>query len=244
MKRIFIAASLILAMAVPAKAVEFFDTSAPESLCNFGLRVGFNTSNTSLNKHAFNYWNQNAWGLGFNTGAVVDINFRDYISLQPGFFFETRAGKYAYIQNWAPEGAPETLQTQVGSVNSCNFTIPIMCSVHFNMGENVRWNLELGPYVQILLKNTASKDFKFPVYTTIVPDPTEAVPNPGEMTQTTMVPVSASKVDFGVKFGTSFTYMKHYSLGVHYLAGCLNAWKPGTAGGRNKEWTFTVGYDF
>lgn len=43
--------------------------------------------------------------------------------------------------------------------------------------------------------------------------------------------------------GTGIQVLDHYYLGVHYEAGCTKVWKHSLAG-RNKAWTFTIGYDF
>lgn len=51
------------------------------------------------------------------------------------------------------------------------------------------------------------------------------------------------KFDFSLKMGTGIQVLDHYYLGVHYEAGCTKVWKHSLAG-RNKAWTFTIGYDF
>lgn len=61
----------------------------------------------------------------------------------------------------------------------------------------------------------------------------------------------AKGLDIGIKMGTGLTLFRHYSFAVHYLAGCTQAWNDlkyenlrYSYGGRSKEWTFTLGYNF
>ena len=47
---------------------------------------------------------------------------------------------------------------------------------------------------------------------------------------------------WGLKFGTGIEYDNHYYLGIHYMAGFGDPWKYADVSGRNKAWTFTLGY--
>lgn len=224
---------LILAtvFAGTAGAADFFDKSAPENLFNLGVRLGVNTSNKNVNKNVFDTWNCNSWGTGIDVGVVADLNFRNWLSIQPGFFYESRSGKYSYIStsSLALDG-PEYF-AQYGRLRSYNFTVPILCSVHFNISDDVRWNVEAGPYLQFILKNSVSGDFSFPIY-----GENSALP-------ITYSPINPSKFDFGLKFGSSLKILNHYLVGIHYEAGWLKPWKNANIGGRNKCWVFSIGYD-
>lgn len=219
--------SVVLMSTVSIQAGGFLDSSRPEKLFNLGVRFGINTTNRNVDKAIFNEWNVNSWGTGIDAGVIADLNIRDYISLQPGFFYESRSGKYAYVYSYDSD-----MFSQYGQVRSYNFTIPILAALHFNVAPQVRWNVEIGPYVQLFLKNSKGNGFSY-----IDPD-----------TATTAHPdtdvAKASNFDFGFKFGTSLTIRRHYTVGVHYLAGWLDAWKEDELGGRNKAWVFSIGYDF
>ena len=150
-KSIFLLPLLLLSPAM-AEAADFFDTSSPESLLSLGLRLGVNTTNRNLNKEVFDVWNVNSWGTGVDVGAVVNINFRNYLTIQPGIFYESRSGKYAYVNTagYDSDGVAQYM-TQYGRDRSYNFTIPVMASFHFNLSDDIRWDLEAGPYFQFLL---------------------------------------------------------------------------------------------
>ena len=230
------AATLMTAMtalgALPARGADFFDTSHPASLLDLGVRLGVNTSTRNLNNDVFNVWNNNAWGTGVDVGVVADINFRDFFSVQPGIFFESRSGKYSYVNvdGYDDEGAPE-LMMQFGHSRSYNFTIPVMASFHFNVTDGLRWTVDAGPYLQFGLKNTIDGECYYPVYM-----------NP-QGTPVGYEAVKARKSDFGMRFGTALEVLGHYTVGVHYNAGWLHPWSEKSLGGRNKTWVFSIGYN-
>lgn len=224
---------LALAATVPAHGADFFDTSAAGSLIDLGVRLGVNTTNRNLNKEVFNVWNHNSWGTGVNVGAVVNMNFRNYLTIQPGIFYQSRSGQYAYvnIDGYDSDGVAEYMM-QYGKDRSYNFTIPVMCCIHFNLSDDIRWDVEAGPYLQLKLKSSVNGDFSYPVYDNPMANP-EAY-----------IPIEARKTDFGMKFGTGLRILNHYLVAVHYEAGWLHPWKDSRRGGRNKGWIFSLGYDF
>ena len=76
---------------------EFFSTEPADQLFSFGARLGINASNRTFPSNVFNKWNSNSWGTGMDVGAIANINFRDYLSVQPGIFFESRSGNFSYV---------------------------------------------------------------------------------------------------------------------------------------------------
>ncbi len=235
MKRIYavLMATILGITGFATSAADFFDTSMPEDLMNLGVRFGVNTSNRNLNKDVFNVWNCNSWGTGIDAGIIADINFRNWFSVQPGIFYESRSGKYAYVNvnNYTDEG-DRILMSQFGRDRSYSLLIPIMACAHFNISDDLRWNLELGPYFQIVLKNSVNGEFSTPV----IPSP-EGLP-------AGYTAVNSTKGDFGLKMGSSLTILNHYIVGVHYEAGMLKPWNDSSLGGRRKAWVFSIGYNF
>lgn len=220
-----------LSAVISASAIDFFDKSTPRDLFNVGVRLGVNTSNRTVNKNIFDLWSSNSWGTGLDLGAVVNINFREYISVQPGFFFESRSGQYAYVSTIQGATSGDDVLNQYGSTRSYNFTIPVVVSVHLNVTDNLRWSIEAGPYLQWIMKNTVNDKFTYQSLTTA----------PGD---DGLSKGKASNFDFGFKFGTTLDILRHYNVGVHYMAGWLHAWKASELGGHNKAWVFTIGYNF
>lgn len=222
-------ATLIVAFANNAFAQEFFSKEAPESLFDIGIRAGVNTANRTFNKKAFDLWNVNSWGTGVELGCVVDINIRDYISLQPGLFFESRSGDYAYAQTFYENGSSDDY-TLLGHDRSYNVNIPILASMKFNLAENVRLITELGPYAQYFFNDSADEKLEV-IRPQISTD---------DILQ--MIPQKTAKFDCGLKIGAGISYNRHYSFHIHYMAGAKKAWTTPWKGGHHKAWTFTIGY--
>lgn len=230
MKRLLLSfAALAITSLLPASAQEFFSTDDPKEFCTLGARIGVNTSNRTISSSYFNLWNQNAWGTGFDIGVVADLNIKDFISVQPGFFYESRSGSFAYQSPMFIDSADPIVYTQLGKGRDYLFNIPVVASFHFNVLPDLRWNVDIGPYLQIKLKSTFDKTFSYPEH------------------QYTGLPVyvgnvKTAKCDVGLKIGTGLDIFQHYYIGVHYLAGFLHSWNPGKLGGHNKAWMFTIGY--
>lgn len=227
MKRIYTLMALI-ALTMTSYA-SILDMGTPTRLFTIGARFGINTSNRTVDGNVFDKWSNNAWGTGIDAGIVADMNIRNFISLQPGFFFQSRSGSYAYVSTTAIPGQADDVLSQFGKMRSYNFTIPVMVALHFDLAPAIRWNVEVGPYVQLILKNSLGNGFMYP--------------DEASIASTTYNTAHASKFDFGFKFGTSLTLFSHFNAGIHYMAGALDAWKDGL-GGRNKAWVFSIGYNF
>ncbi len=228
-KGLVCAAASVSVAALPAgaSAQDFFSTDAPEKMLTIGVRAGLNNSNVTINKNTFDLWNVNSWGLGTNFGAEVGIHFRDYLSIRPSFWFESRSGSYAYASLVADAANPETLGelVQLGHYRTYHFTIPVMAVVSFNITENLRWNVMAGPYISWRLGTTGNGIVEIPR---------------GEDTYT----ADRKSFDAGLRIGTGLELRRHWVLEAAYEAGGCHAWKDGSLGGRNKAWLFSVGYNF
>lgn len=215
---------------IPASAQSFFSTGVPEHLFSLGVRAGLNVSNQNVDKGVFNGWNVNSWGSGFQLGAVVSINMRDFFALQPGFFYESRSGNYAYLSEGLQPVAEETQDfMQLGHYRNYWFTVPVMAQLRFNLLAGAKWTVDVGPYFSWMLHNKNKDAFQ------------EGVP---EGTAVEYAAAERKRFDFGFKFGTGINFLTHFYIGVHYMAGSLDVWKQKSLGGRNKTWTVTAGYDF
>lgn len=228
--------SLALVMLMPTYAsAQLFQAEPADKLFDFGVRVGINTANLpgdiQRGTSDVRQFESSAWGMGFSAGAVVDLNMMDYISLQPGLFFETHSNKYSAL-DIQPVGE-HTVQPIFGSAHHCQLTIPVLASLHLHPAKGVLWNIDLGPYLGFGFGG-ADKGY------TVVLTADKALD---------VVHYDVGyyryhrRVDFGLKMGTGFRLSDHYYAGVHYTAGCLNMWKEGR-GTRSRAWTFTLGYDF
>ena len=95
MKKFLFGALCALSVA-SLNAADFFSTEKCDDFITFGARVGVNTTNRTISGSAFPAaFHNETWGTGFSVGVVADLNIRDYLSIQPGVFFDTRSGRYA-----------------------------------------------------------------------------------------------------------------------------------------------------
>lgn len=229
--RIIVAMTAILVSGM-AKAQNFIDTSIPEDLFNIGFRVGVNTSNRTFNRDYFREWNIDGWGTGFDLGCVVDLNMRDFFSLQPGLFFQSRSGNYSYAQDYFNGSLTSERNVQLGRYRNYHIVIPVMASFRFNVVGGVRWIVEAGPYVQYRFKSADDDDIVDVVFPQDSPNDrflfSSATPRRG---------------DYGIKMGTGLLFNRCVSINVHYMAGMREAWNVPFKGGHKKAWCFTIGYE-
>lgn len=238
MKHFAIGLLMLAGTAAAAQASDFFSTEPAEEFITYGARIGVNTANRTLSSDAFPacYHNE-SWGTGFDLGGVVNFNFLDCVSVQPGLFFESRSGRNVIMGTASGSGLHDDGSeiAQAGKHNSYSLVIPVVGVAHFNVADEVRWNLDFGPYVAFTL-GSSMKNKRYII--------------DGDATQALFRQKPAG-ADFGFKFGTSIDILNHYNIGVHYMAGCTRAWQnrelenlTKSYGGHTKAWVFTVGYNF
>lgn len=226
-----ILATLLLMGASSSYASDILDTDPADKLFNLGVRVGVNSANRTFPSERFSAWNVNSWGTGFDAGVVLNLNMRQYLSIQPGVFFESRSGHYSLAESYVNNNNEDDYITQLGRIRTYNLLIPVMVSVKLNVGDNFKWILEAGPYAQLKLHASDSNKIQ------VIDQPTSTSALKWEYAKSNFF-------DWGAKLGTGIMYKDHYSLTVHYLAGIGDVWKSPVEGGKNKAWTFTLGYDF
>lgn len=233
MKLKYLAAAAAVAAAFPSEisAQEFFSVDTPTRLFTIGVRAGFNASNRTASKKVFNAWNCDSWGTGFDAGVVVDLHVRDYISIQPGFFFETRSGNFAYSTNFYNAEMQLDNMSQMGHYRNSNFNVPVVASLHFNLSDNIRWNVEFGPNFHFCLGSSDA-------------DKVHVMRSPIDDLEPQTLTAEKNTFDFGLKIGTGLTFNRHWSLNAHYVAGLSKVWKNEGMDGHRKSWVFTAGYDF
>lgn len=236
MKKLFLVVLAFLGLATNSRvyAQDFFDTSDAEKFFTFGARVGVNTSNRTFPKGNYLNYMMSSWGTGFDAGVVANMNFKEYLSIQPGFFFESRSGNLLnivdYLQTNINGDLIPTTHYEVNHLRAYYFTVPIMGIVNFNIADNVKWMVEFGPYFQFCLKEKGQDNVEM-----LSLKASEMIYN--------VYMADHRGFDIGLKMGTGLKFYSHYYVGVHYMAGLTNAWH-NPSGGRNKSWVFSIGYDF
>lgn len=241
MKKIFFALSL-LAVAATASAAEFADTSVPDQMIDLGVRFGISSSNLSADiPHAGEECNF-SWKRGFTAGVVMNLNIRDFFSIQPGFYFENRSYDYSTIRHDADRRA---LETNLGHTRRYAFSIPVLASFHLNISNAVRWDVEAGPYFSFGIG-----DGKDEVTAIAVSAPSNT---PGRYSYITGKRDyygddvwQHRNFDCGVQIGTGVEVMDHYVFNISYQRGLRNVAGAHDLGWsmKNKGWNFAIGYKF
>lgn len=243
---IFFTAIAITFSAQNASSQVLFDTGRPAKLIQLGVRMGFNSSNLSTNYDDITpglVWNHTQWKNGFNAGFVADINFTNFFAIQPGIFFKSRNNDYHYLVR--NEGNLTAIE---GNWGGKYFEIPILASLRLGVAELAQLQVDFGPY----FATGFGGKVKSTVFTTAPTDyldsNTASYQSKGDYFGDKGL---VKRYDWGFKMGVGFLLMQHYYIGAHYSAGSRNVLQEivteaGTweANGKNKMWSFTLGYNF
>lgn len=225
-------------------SAQLLDAAIPESPFGLGFRVGVNSSNISNNyaDAIDGYdWTTTSWKTGFTAGVVADLKLRNYVAIQPGFFFQSRNMDYRNMVTETVAGGVSSMESQDGHVRSYNFNIPVMVSLRLGLSSILQARVEFGPYFAFGLggdnKCTSTSVGVNGELGTPVTVKTDIYGNDGYM----------RGFDWGLKMGVGFVFAKKYYLGVHYEAGCRNVYKQPEnvrhdLKGHNKAWDITLGY--
>ncbi len=241
MKKILL--SLLAAMiSFSAAAADFLDTGASGSPVSFGVRFGLTSASqkTSLSGLSDNV--SLNWGMGFTAGAVIDLNVRNYFSVQPGFFFENRSYDYTVVLN---DPSNQSLTNYLGHTRSYSFTIPVLASFKFNLSESVKWLAEIGPYFAFGLGG--NDEYEFIEMRVAKDDATPSVYNRQKADRDYYGNNDRwqhRSFDWGAKIGTGIKVNDKYSFMIHYMGGLKNLSQNAGWTMKHRSWSFSLGYDF
>ncbi len=222
-----IATSVLLGCGVVSASDFFYGGEYDGSILTFGIRAGFNTSNMADDDMG-KLFNLDSWGTGFTGGVVAELHMRDWLVIQPGFFFESRSNNYSYVYDPKMFPNPAADLVELGHTRRTLFKLPVMCSIRMHPADCLTWSVDLGPVFNFGIAGHRwySNPMKEPV-----------------VEQQINYYDEFNRFMMGLKMGTGFQLFDHYYIGVHYEAGLRSARKY-KAGGHDKAWTFTLGYDF
>lgn len=219
----YIASIAAAAFALSASAQDFFSTAPAEKIIQIGVRAGLNTSTQSIDRDLFPNWVSSGWGTGFEVGVDVPLGILDFLSVQPGFYYQLRSGDYAV--------SPSQQSAQMGHYSMSYVSVPVLLQINFNLTSRTRWTVEAGPYLSWRFgsRHTSAK-VEWP----------EAADADGFSVGT----LAKQKKDYGLKVGTHFLIDYHWYAGLHYQAGMTRVYKDKALGGSNQQWVISLGYNF
>lgn len=241
---------LLISSVMTAHSADFMDTTSPKRIITAGVRLGITNSTQGMNLEQTyaNIKQANIdWGTGFELGAVVNLNIRNYFTLQPGFFFQNKSYDVTLIESNFNAGE---LTNSFEHSRFYYFQIPILASFRFNLSNDIQWTADFGPYFGFGLGgNTKVETYSTKVSDTGVSSIEYYDYKHDFFGDSDGKNILMKNFDWGFKMGSSLIFKKHYSFGVYYNAGCKNVANdhPGfvkSPTAKNKQWTFTLGYDF
>lgn len=244
MKKFILLIAFMLPVLAPnaATAADFVDKNTPNRFLGVGVRLGLTSANVSADIPGFGGNSSFSWKRGFTAGATVDLNFRNYFSIQPGFFFENRSYDYSLIEHNAGD---RLLKTELGHTRSYSFTVPVMASFRFNLTGKLQWTVDAGPFFQFGIGEGKDKVEQIAVS---APEntPGSYIHTGGKRDYYGDGNWQHRPFDWGLKIGTGIKLFRHYSFNIHYQHGFRNVSATHKTGWemRNRCWTFAVGYDF
>lgn len=211
---------LLFASALLIGGAYLSDIQAQDKV-TWGIRGGLNISNIGGNIKDDDHWGGNHISfpakVGFNLGVIADIELGKSFYLQPGFYYSNKGFKY----KWENDGEKE-----IDKFGLNYFEIPILASYKLNINDNLRWEINAGPYIAV---GIAGKDkYKYsgedPDYSYSVPafgtGKTEVEDSEGDKFDT--YKRGLKRFDFGLQFATGLTIKEHYYVGLRYDLGLLN----------------------
>lgn len=231
------------------KAQTIFDTGEPAKILQFGVRVGFTSSNLTNNYDASSRdmkWKNQNWRNGFTFGGVVDINIRNYFAIQPGLFFVSRANTYNMLI--CNDNKMKLLE---GKCNTNYWQVPILFSLRLGVAELAQLHIDVGPYFAY---GFGGKN-KYSIFGYEMANDGNLLPiiirEDGKEQEGDYFGENgiAQRYDSGIKFGVGVQAMGNFYVGVHYEYSLRNVLRDSErlnvrAKGHNKIWNFTVGYNF
>ena len=242
MKKLILSFAILSAFLMPtAKADDFMDTGVPSKAISVGLRFGINSSSQKMDLGSYSNNVSVNNGTGWMVGGVVDLNVREYFSVQPGFFYENRRYGYTVIRH---DGDTQTLENEIGDTRYNMFTIPVLAVFRFNVSSHVQWNVAAGPYFGFSIGDGSDEVEK--ISTRVGENNTTSAYNYKKFDRDFYGDGQwqHKSFDWGLKIGTGIRINRHYSFSIYYMKGFkdISADRDWTL--KNRSWNFTIGYDF
>ncbi|MDD2961010.1 MAG: porin family protein [Muribaculaceae bacterium] len=248
-KHIIVALFLFATCFNQLTASEFMDSSPASKPIGLGIRLGITSSSVGMNtKDIYPDLKKGIteWGAGFEVGAVVNLNIKNFFTLQPGFFFQNKSYNSTLINM---NSANQKLENALGHSRFYYFQIPVLCSFRFNITNELKWNVDFGPYFAFGIGG----DTKYESFSTEINNGNAIIESRDYkydyFGDSNSYNVRMKSFDWGFKIGTGLTFLQHYSLSVYYNIGCKNVANNHQSflkdpSAKNKQWSFTLGYDF
>lgn len=195
----------------------------------FGVRAGLNVNSLSTPGDS---------GLksriGYHVGAVMDWNAAKNLYVQPGLYFTTR-------------GAKSSEEGMEMKINMNYLQIPISVSYRFPVSQQVKIDVNAGPYIALGLGGKAkfSGDYDYDDYSYDYDydyDDDDYYGGGDEMKMFGSEGL-CKRFDAGLRFGAG-VHIKQFSVGLCYDLGLMNIARESEGKLKNGSFQISLGYNF
>ncbi|MBL1008594.1 MAG: PorT family protein [Escherichia coli] len=220
MKKIIIAAVCAFcaltasAQRASSSSSSFFSTEKVDGGVQFGIRGGLNVAGMDYTEDNVTVSTDNR--ANWHVGIIADIPMMESLYVQTGLYLQNKGYK-------EKEGDNEL------TANPMYLEIPVLASYRYNFSDAAQLQINVGPYfaygVGGKIKETDGDD----------EDKVDFFSEDG----------GAKNFDCGLQIGAGLTIAKNYYIGAAYEFGFTNIAKNSGDGKlKNKNWMFSVGYNF
>ena len=145
-------------------------------------------------------------GVGFNAGAGVDFNIARNFGINSGLYLTLKGGSKTYTRI-----NPQVVTADELSISSYYFQIPVLASGRIHLGNNVRWDINAGPYIAVGVFGKMKAKVSAAVKDEILY---------GETSYDTFgsAKKQLKRFDWGIAVGTKFNF-RRWCIGIQYEHG-------------------------
>jgi len=224
MKKLLLLIALVAGMNLSMKA------QSDEPKVQFGVRAGLNVSSFGGDISKKDKGDMGSSLAGFHIGGIVDINVANNFYIQPGLYVTTKGGKGKESgSDWEYKETARLTYLQ----------IPVLASYRIPLSDNVKWQINAGPYVAFGLAGKLK-------WTDIDEGDKETGDYKLFGTEKDQEKSILNRFDAGLSFGTGVSITNFY-VGVSYdlgLANIYNEYDDIKYSAKNKNFMVSVGYNF
>lgn len=194
----------------------FFSTEKAEGGVQFGIRAGLNMAGMAYEEDNVTVSKDNK--TNWHVGIIADIPMMESLYVQTGLYLQNKGYK-------EKEGGYEL------TANPMYLEIPVLASYRYNFSDAAQLQINVGPYfaygVGGKIKETDDGD----------EDKWDCFGDKED--------ADWKRFDCGLQIGAGLTIAKNYYIGAAYEFGFSNIAKDSGDGKlKNKNWMFSVGYNF
>ena len=213
----FCALSMLTASAqraISSSSSTIFSTEKTDEGVTFGIRGGLNSAVINVSNDHGSSYTTDS-RLAWHVGVIADIPLMESLYFQTGLFFQNKGG-----QEEDEEGKY--------TMKPMYLEVPVLASYRYNFSDDAQLQLNVGPYFAYGIGGKEVEE-----------------EHNGKEYEEDFFDDYTNKFDAGLQLGAGMTFMKTFYVGVAYQLGFSNILKHSDDYSmKNRNWMFSVGYNF